>query len=114
MGNMGSHQTSVVGEIVTLKPGDFYSYGNKYINSDQTSALIAPADVTPELYDEISQTAIKVCEVLECEGLGGLISLSMLTTESMSTDQHDAWFYVDRYVSEIVGHRGGRLPDTCR
>lgn len=70
MGNMGGHQTSVVGEIVTLKPGDFYSYGNKYINSDQTSALIAPADVTPELYDEISQTAIKVCEVLECEGFG--------------------------------------------
>ncbi len=70
MGNMGGHQASVVGEIVTLKDGDFYSYGNKYINSDQTSALIAPADITPELYDEISTTAIKVCEVLECEGFG--------------------------------------------
>lgn len=68
MGNIGSIQTSVVGEIVTLKEGDFYSYGNKYINSDQTSALIAPAELDDELYREISNTAIKVCEVLECEG----------------------------------------------
>ncbi len=70
MGNMGGHRASVVGEIVTIKHDDFYSYGNKYINSDATSKLIAPADVAPELYQEISATAIKVCEVLECEGFG--------------------------------------------
>ncbi len=70
MGNMGGHDASVLGEIVTLKDGDFYSYGNKYINSDQTSALIAPADMSEAMYMEIRQTAIKVCEVLECEGFG--------------------------------------------
>lgn len=68
MGNIGSQRTSVAGEIVTLKEGDFYSYGNKYINSDETSALIAPAELTDELFQEISDTAIKVCETLECEG----------------------------------------------
>lgn len=68
MGNIGSQKTSVVGEIVTLKEGDFYSYGNKYINSDQTSALIAPAEIPDDIYQEISDTAIKVCETLECEG----------------------------------------------
>ena len=70
MGNMGGHASSVVGEIVTIKQDDFYSYGNKYINSDTTSKLIAPAELTPELYGEISRTAIQVCEVLECEGFG--------------------------------------------
>ncbi len=87
MGNIGNLQTSVVGEIVTLKEGDFYSYGNKYINSDQTSALIAPADISDELYETISCTAIKVCETLECEGFSR------------------ADFFVDRqnkvYVNEI-------------
>lgn len=70
MGNMGSHEASVVGEIITVKQNDFYSYGNKYINSTETSKLIAPADITPELYGEISETAVRVCEVLECEGFG--------------------------------------------
>lgn len=69
-GNMDSFEASVVGEIVTLKDGDFYSYGNKYINSDKTSALIAPAEISDELYAEIKQTAINVCRVLECEGFG--------------------------------------------
>ncbi len=68
MGNIGSQRTSVVGEIVTLKEGDFYSYGNKYINSDQTSALIAPAELSNETYEEISRVAVRVCETLECEG----------------------------------------------
>ena len=67
-GNFGSQETSVVGEIVTLKEGDFYSYGNKYINSDTTSELVAPASLTDELYAEISRTALNVCETLECEG----------------------------------------------
>ena len=69
-GNMDSFEASVVGEIVTLKEGDFYSYGNKYINSDKTSALIAPAEISDELYTEIKHTAIEVCRVLECEGFG--------------------------------------------
>lgn len=69
-GNMDSFEASVVGEIVTLKDGDFYSYGNKYINSDQTSALIAPAEISEELYAEIKRTAIEVCRALECEGFG--------------------------------------------
>lgn len=68
MGNIGHQRTSAVGEIVTLKQGDFYSYGNKYIHSDETSSLIAPADLPEVMAEEVSQTAIKVCEVLECEG----------------------------------------------
>lgn len=87
MGNIGSQKTSVVGEIVTLKEGDFYSYGNKYINSDQTSALIAPAELTNDIYQEISRTALKVCETLECEGFSRV---------DFFLDEHDTV-----YVNEI-------------
>lgn len=68
-GNIGDMKTSVVGEIVSKDPKDFYSYENKYINSSNVD-LIAPADISDSVYQKISQAAIKVCEVLECEGFG--------------------------------------------
>ncbi len=68
-GNFGNQKTSVVGEIIEKDPEDFYSYDNKYIHSSNVE-LIAPAEMSDELYEKISQTAVKVCEVLECEGFG--------------------------------------------
>lgn len=68
-GNIGDMKTSVTGEITAKDPSDFYSYENKYINSSNVN-LIAPADLSDDLYRQISTTAIQVCEVLECEGFG--------------------------------------------
>lgn len=67
-GNIGYQTTSVVGEIITVNEGDFYSYGNKYINSDQKTKLVAPTELPDGISELVSQTAVKVCEVLECEG----------------------------------------------
>lgn len=66
MGNIGYQSASVLGEIVQKSKDDFYSYGNKYINDE--SELIAPAPSSPELYEEIKRNAIRVAELLECEG----------------------------------------------
>jgi D-alanine-D-alanine ligase len=66
MGNIGSQVTSVIGEIAQNSSDDFYSYSNKYINDKST--LIAPAPASPELYKRIQETAVKVMELLECEG----------------------------------------------
>lgn len=68
LGMIGSIETSVLGEIVQRSKDDFYSYGNKYINSNVTSDLIAPAPASDELYETVRSAAAKVCEVLECEG----------------------------------------------
>lgn len=67
MGNIGSQRTSVVGEIIEKDSDDFYSYDNKYVHSSNVE-LIAPAQISDDLYERISDTAIKACEVLECEG----------------------------------------------
>lgn len=69
-GLVGSYETSVVGEIKQVKEGDFYSYGNKYINSDETSVLIAPAELPDDVAQTVSDMAKRTCEVLECEGFG--------------------------------------------
>lgn len=66
MGNIGAQSASVIGEIVQKSKDDFYSYGNKYINDE--SELIAPAPASTELYERIKHDAIKVAELLECEG----------------------------------------------
>ncbi|MGK2896640.1 MAG: D-alanine--D-alanine ligase family protein, partial [Candidatus Saccharimonadales bacterium] len=67
-GLIGKFETSVVGEIRQVKEGDFYSYGNKYINSDQMSVLIAPAELPKGVAQTVGDAAKRVCEVLECEG----------------------------------------------
>ncbi len=69
IGSIGNQQTSAIGEIVEKEPGDFYSYDNKYIHSDNVN-LIAPAELSDDIVQEVKRTAVKVCEVLECEGFG--------------------------------------------
>lgn len=65
-GNFGNMTASVIGEIRQKSADDFYSYGNKYIND--ASELIAPAPASEELYEKIKSDALKVAELLECEG----------------------------------------------
>lgn len=69
IGNIGAQRTSVVGEIIENAEGDFYSYDNKYVHSDNVQ-LLAPAPLSDNLYEKLSNAAIKVCETLECEGFG--------------------------------------------
>lgn len=67
LGNIGGIRASTaVGEIVPNE-GDFYSYNNKYIQSDNCS-LLAPADVSEKQLAEMQALAVKVMEALECEG----------------------------------------------
>jgi len=68
-GMIGHQETSVIGEIIEKDPNDFYSYDNKYIHSDKVE-LVAPADLPQSVVEEIKHAAVKVCEVLECEGFG--------------------------------------------
>ena len=68
IGNIGSQKASIAGEISQVNESDFYNYGNKYINSDKTSKLEIPAQLPEDILNKIRATAIKVCEVLECEG----------------------------------------------
>ena len=68
-GNIGKMKTSVIGEVIEKDANDFYSYENKYINSSNVELSI-PADISHDLVEKISATAIRVCEVLECEGFG--------------------------------------------
>jgi len=69
-GNIGNQKTSsAIAEVVQNDANSFYSYGNKYINTGN-STLIVPAEITDDLYKIISKTAIATCEALECEGFG--------------------------------------------
>ncbi|WHY00955.1 D-alanine--D-alanine ligase [Neobacillus sp. DY30] len=56
---------SVAGEIVPKK--DFYDYKAKYEDGD--TALIIPADVTDEEYQQIKEMAIQAFKALDCSGL---------------------------------------------
>jgi D-alanine-D-alanine ligase len=56
---------SVVGEIVPKK--DFYDYKAKYEDGD--TALIIPADITEEQYEQVKEAAIKAFKSLDCSGL---------------------------------------------
>ncbi|EKD55120.1 MAG: hypothetical protein ACD_60C00025G0017 [uncultured bacterium] len=57
---------SVVGEI---KPRhEFYSYAAKYLDAEGAELLI-PASITPTLQERVRDTAKKIFNVLECEGM---------------------------------------------
>jgi D-alanine-D-alanine ligase len=58
-------ECSVAGEIVPKK--DFYDYKAKY--EDGNTALIIPADVTEEEYQQIKKMAIQAFKALDCSGL---------------------------------------------
>ena len=58
-------KASVLGEILPTQ--DFYSYDAKY--NDTSSKTQMPADIPDELTNEIRKEAIKVFQVLGCEGM---------------------------------------------
>jgi D-alanine-D-alanine ligase len=66
LGNYPAIEASVVGEI---KPqGEFYSYESKYDESSESSVVI-PAEISPELSDELRRQAILIFHILGCSGM---------------------------------------------
>jgi D-alanine-D-alanine ligase len=59
---------SVAGEIIVRHPDGFYSYDAKYIDA-QAVELALPARISPEQQADAQAIALKVFEILECEGL---------------------------------------------
>lgn len=58
-------KASILGEIMPTK--EFYSYDAKY--NDATSRTEMPANIPEELSNEIRAAAIKIFQVLSCEGM---------------------------------------------
>lgn len=58
-------ECSVAGEIVPKK--DFYDYKAKY--EDGETALIIPAEISSDIYHQLSNTAIQAFKALDCSGL---------------------------------------------
>ena len=58
-------ECSVAGEIVPKT--DFYDYKAKYEDGD--TALIIPADITEEEYEQLKEMAIRAFKALDCSGL---------------------------------------------
>lgn len=57
--------SSIVGEVV---PGhEFYDYEAKYV--DDSSELLIPAPISPEVSDEVRRIAVEVFSLLDCAGL---------------------------------------------
>jgi D-alanine-D-alanine ligase len=64
----GSPIASVVGEIRVRSESGFYDFEAKYLPEEQVD-LDVPAQVRPELADEVRQLAIRTFEAIGCEGL---------------------------------------------
>lgn len=58
-------KASVLGEILPTQ--DFYSYDAKY--NDTTSRTQMPADISADLTNEIREAAVKIFQILGCEGM---------------------------------------------
>lgn len=58
-------ECSVAGEIIPKT--EFYDYKAKYEDGD--TALVIPADITDEVYDELTEMAIRAYKALDCSGL---------------------------------------------
>jgi len=59
-------QASVCGEVVVFD--EFYAYDTKYIAADGAKTVV-PAEITPELQQQIQQLALHAFTVLECSGM---------------------------------------------
>jgi len=59
-------EASTIGEIIPQS--DFYTFENKYINSDG-ALLSIPADLPAEIIDQAKSLACRVYEVLDCKGM---------------------------------------------
>ncbi|MDR1196675.1 MAG: D-alanine--D-alanine ligase [Candidatus Nomurabacteria bacterium] len=66
LGNPPQAKASPVGEIIA--GAEFYDYNAKYA-ADSTSKTAIPADISPEIAQEIQQIASKAFTVLNCAGL---------------------------------------------
>lgn len=60
-------KASIPGEIVSIN--DFYSYKAKYLD-DKAADLLIPARLSKNLVKKVQNMAIKVFQVLCCEGMG--------------------------------------------
>lgn len=58
-------KASVLGEILPTQ--DFYSYDAKY--NDSSSKTQMPADIPADLTDEIRESAVRIFQILGCEGM---------------------------------------------
>lgn len=65
LGNENPQASLVCGEIVPLV--EFYTYDAKY--NDASTELHLPADLSPELNEEIRTAAVKAYKAIGCEGL---------------------------------------------
>lgn len=67
VGILGNDQPecSVAGEIIPKT--EFYDYKAKYEDGD--TALVIPADISDEVYDEMKEMAIRAYKALDCSGL---------------------------------------------
>ena len=63
----GVPQVSVCAEIVVKGDHEFYDFEAKYL--DDAADLVVPADLAPELSDEVRALAIRAFDALGCEGL---------------------------------------------
>ena len=66
LGNYPDVQVSVVGEI--RAQGEFYSYESKY-DETSTSQVIIPADIAPEVSDQLREQAVMIFYALGCSGM---------------------------------------------
>jgi D-alanine-D-alanine ligase len=64
----GSPLASVVAEVRVHSSSGFYDFDAKYLPEEQVD-LDVPADIQPELVDQVQQLAIKTFEAIGCEGL---------------------------------------------
>jgi D-alanine-D-alanine ligase len=58
-------ECSVAGEIIPKK--EFYDYKAKYEDGD--TALVIPAEISEDIYEEMKEMAIKAYKALDCSGL---------------------------------------------
>jgi D-alanine-D-alanine ligase len=64
----GSLTASAPGEIVPSNRHGFYTYEAKYLD-EQGAAIKIPADLTPEVSEEVRKLSIEAFRALGCEGL---------------------------------------------
>jgi D-alanine-D-alanine ligase len=66
LGNRDDAKASLPGEIVPDR--EFYDYESKY-SDDSTSQGVIPADLPPDVAEQIQSTAVKAYQALGCSGL---------------------------------------------
>ena len=64
----GSPKASVVAEIRVHSESGFYDFEAKYLPEEQVD-LDVPAEIRPELADQVRQLAVKTFQAIGCEGL---------------------------------------------